>query len=159
MDKEIIYKRSRMDILVYLLLCLIGDMGFIYAIGANSLLLGLMGVIVFGGYTIYLIIRLISPNILLQVNKNGIKTKYTKGEYLLWDDISEIYIDNDQYKNQAVDVIAIKMRKENEKNKNIKFSNPKVKVRGDYNINLKYSNGKLEDAYKEIKNFYKNYIK
>ena len=103
--------------------------------------------------------RLISPDVLLQVNKKGIKTKYTKGEYLSWNDISEIYIDNDEYKDRPVDVIAIKIKKEDEKGKSIKFPKVKYKVRGDYNVNLQYSNGNLEVAYNEIKEFYKNNIK
>ena len=135
MDKEIIYKRSRKDIAIYLILSIIGDLGAIYAIQVNSLIVGLIGLIAFGCYTIYLIVRLISPDVLLQVNKKGIKTKYTKGEYLSWNDISEIYIDNDE------------------------FPKVKYKVRGDYNVNLQYSNGNLEVAYNEIKEFYKNNIK
>ena len=142
MDKEIIYKRSRKDIAIYLILSIIGDLGAIYAIQVNSLIVGLIGLIAFGCYTIYLIVRLISPDVLLQVNKKGIKTKYTKGEYLSWNDISEIYIDNDEYKDRS-----------------IKFPKVKYKVRGDYNVNLQYSNGNLEVAYNEIKEFYKNNIK
>ncbi len=159
MEKEIIYKRSRRDIIMYLLLCLMGDLGAIYAMQVNSIILGIIGLIVFGGYTIYLLIRLILPNVILEVNKNGIKTKYTKGEYLSWNEIGEIYIDNDEYKERPVDVIAIKMKKEGEENKKIKFPKPRRKVRGDYNVNLQYSNGNLQDAYKEIREFYKNYIK
>lgn len=159
MDKEIIYKRSRKDIAIYLILSIIGDLGAIYAIRVNSLIVGLIGLIAFGCYTIYLIVRLISPDVLLQVNKKGIKTKYTKGGYLSWNDISEIYIDNDEYKDRPVDVIAIKIKKEDEKGKSIKFPKVKYKVRGDYNVNLQYSNGNLEVAYNEIKEFYKNNIK
>ena len=159
MDKEIIYKRSRKDIAIYLILSIIGDLGAIYAIQVNSLIVVLIVLIAFGCYTIYLIVRLISPDVLLQVNKKGIKTKYTKGEYLSWNDISEIYIDNDEYKDRPVDVIAIKIKKEDEKGKSIKFPKVKYKVRGDYNVNLQYSNGNLEVAYNEIKEFYKNNIK
>ena len=41
MDKEIIYKRSRKDIAIYLILSIIGDLGAIYAIQVNSLIVGL----------------------------------------------------------------------------------------------------------------------
>ena len=71
----------------------------------------------------------------------------------------KIYIDNDEYKDRPVDVIAIKIKKEDEKGKSIKFPKVKYKVRGDYNVNLQYSNGNLEVAYNEIKEFYKNNIK
>ena len=114
MKKEIIYRRSRRDIIMYILLSLMGDLGSIYAIQVNSVAIGMIGLVGFGSYTIYLIIRLISPNVILEVNESGIKTQYTKGEYLSWNEIGEIYIDNDEYKEKPVNVIAIKMKKEGE---------------------------------------------
>lgn len=159
MEKEIIYKRSRRDVTMYLLLSIIADLGCTYAIQVNSVVIGIIGLIIFGCCTIYLIFRLIIPNTILEVNKKGIKTKYTKGKYISWDDITEIYIDKDSYKDRPVDVIAIKLRKEGEVNKNIKFPKPKKKVRGDYNVNLQYSNGNTENAIKEIREFYRNNIK
>ena len=99
------------------------------------------------------------PNTILTVNKEGIRTKYTKGKFISWNEIAEIYIDKDSYKDRPVDVLAIKLRKEGEEVKNIKFPQPKTKIRGDYNVNLQYSNGKLEDAYKEIRDFYRHNIK
>ena len=158
MKKEIIYRRSRRDIIMYILLSLMGDLGSIYAIQVNSVAIGMIGLVGFGSYTIYLIIRLISPNVILEVNESGIKTQYTKGEYLSWNEIGEIYIDNDEYKEKPVNVIAIKMKKEGEENRKIRFPKPRNKVRGDYNVNLQYSDGNLEQAYKEIREFYKNYI-
>ena len=158
MDKEIIYKRSRRDIVMYLLLAVIADFGCIYAIQSNSVIIGLIGLVIFGACTIYLLFRLIVPNALLTVNKKGIKTKYTKGEFIPWADIAEIYINNDSYKDRPVDVLAIKLKNEKDENKKIKF--PKAKsVRGDYNLNLQYSDGKLEDAIKEIKDYYMKNIK
>lgn len=159
MEKEIIYKRSRRDIVMYLLLLIIVDLGAVYMILSNSYILGLICAVVFGIITIYHIKLLIVPTNLLIVNKEGIKTKYTKGKFISWEEIGEIYIDNDTYKNRPVDVIAIKLRKEEDKFKNIKFPQPRKKASGDYNINLQFSDSKLEDAYKEIREFYRKYIK
>lgn len=159
MEKEIVYKRSRRDITMYLLLSLIADLGCIYAIQVNSTVVGFTGLIIFGICTIYLTVRLIIPNTILVANDEGIKTKYTKGKYIPWDNISEIYIDMDSYKDKPVNVIAINTRKEDEPQKSIKFPNPKNKVRGDHNVNLQYSDGNVEEALKEIKKFYKVNIK
>lgn len=159
MEKEIIYKRSRRDIMMYLLLVIIADLGCAYMMLCNSYILGIACAIIFGIATLYLIKLLIVPNTILTVNKEGIKTKYTKGKFIPWNEIAEIYIDKDSYKDRPVDVLAIKLRKEGDKVKNIKFPKPKTKIRGDYNVNLQYSNGKLEGAYKEIRDFYRNNIK
>ena len=159
MEKEIIYKRSRKDITMYLLLSIIGFLGSIYAFQVNSLVIGTIGLSIFGISNIYLIYRLICPNEILRVDKSGIKTKYTRGEYISWDKIDEIYIDMDSYKDRPVDVIAIKLKANENDKKNIRFTKPKTKVRGDYNVNLQYSDGNIEDALKEIREFYRNYIK
>ena len=45
---------------MYILLSLMGDLGSIYAIQVNSVAIGMIGLVGFGSYTIYLIIR-ISP--------------------------------------------------------------------------------------------------
>ena len=136
-----------------------GDLGSIYAIQLNSVAVGLIGMVIFGVTTIYLIFRLIVPNTLLIVNKLGIKTKYTNGEFISWEKISEIYIDKDSYKDRPVDVLAIKLKDEKNKDRKIKFPKPKHKIRGDYNLNLQYSDGNIDDAIKEIKNFYMQNIK
>lgn len=159
MEKEIIYRRSRKDIMMYLLLAIIADLGCAYMILCDSYILGLISLLVFGISTLYLIKLLIIPNAIIIVNKEGIKTKYTNNKFISWSEISEIYINKDFYKDRPVDVLSIKLKKEENEVKNIKFSQPKTKVRGDYNVNLQYSDGKLEDAYKEIKNFYRNNIK
>lgn len=159
MAKEIVYKRSRRDIMMYLLLVIIADLGCAYMIVSSSYILGLVFGVIFGGLTLYLIKLLIVPNAILIVNEEGIKTKYTKRKFISWNEIAEIYIDKDSYKDRPVDVLAIKVRQEGENIKNIKFPQPKTKVRGDYNINLQYSNGKLEDAYREVRDFYRNNIK
>jgi len=159
MEKEIVYKRSRKDILMYLLLVIIADLGCAYMILCGSYILGIISLIIFGVATLYSIKLLIIPNAILTVNKEGIKTKYTKGKYITWNEISEIYIDKDSYKDRPVDVLAIKLKKEGQEVKNIKFPQPKNKVRGDYNVNLQYSDGKLEDAYTQIRDFYRNNIK
>lgn len=159
MEKEIIYRRSRKDIMMYLLLAIIADLGCAYMILCDSYILGLISSLVFGISTLYLIKLLIIPNAIIIVNKEGIKTKYTNNKFISWGEISEIYINKDSYKDRQVDVLSIKLKKEEDEVKNIKFSQPKAKVRGDYNVNLQYSDGKLEDAYKEIKNFYRNNIK
>jgi len=159
MEKEIVYKRSRRDILMYLLLVIIVDLGCAYMMLCSSYILGIICLVIFGAITLYLIKSLIVPNAILTVNKEGIKTKYTKGKYISWDEISEIYIDKDSYKDRPVDVLAIKLKKEDEEVKNIKFPQPKTKVRGDHNVNLQYSDGKLEDAYTQIRDFYRNNIK
>lgn len=159
MEKEIIYRRSRKDIMMYLLLAIIADLGCAYMILCDSYILGLISLLVFGISTLYLIKLLIIPNAIIIVNKEGIKTKYTNNKFISWSEISEIYINKDSYKDRPVDVLSIKLKKEENEVKNIKFSQPKTKVRGDYNVNLQYSDGKLEDAYKEIKNFYRNNIK
>lgn len=159
MEKEIIYRRSRKDIMMYLLLAIIADLGCAYMILCDSYILGLISLLVFGISTLYLIKLLIIPNAIIIVNKEGIKTKYTNNKFISWSEISEIYINKDSYKDRPVDVLSIKLKKEENEVKNIKFSQLKTKVRGDYNVNLQYSDGKLEDAYKEIKNFYRNNIK
>lgn len=159
MEKEIVYKRSRRDIMMYLLLAIIADLGSAYMMLCNAYILGVVCSIIFGIATLYLIKLLIVPNAILTVNNEGIKTKYTNGAFIHWNEIAEIYIDKDSYKDRPVDVLAIKLRKEGDSVKNIKFPQPKTKVRGDYNVNLQYSNGKLEDAYKEIRDFYRNNIK
>ena len=159
MEKEIIYKRSRKDIMMYLLLAIIADLGCSYMILCDSYILGLISSLVFGISTLYLIKLLIIPNAIIIVNKEGIKTKYTNNKFISWSEISEIYINKDFYKDRPVDVLSIKLKKEENEVKNIKFSQPKTKVRGDYNVNLQYSDGKLEDAYKDIKNFYRKNIK
>lgn len=159
MEKEIVYRRSRKDVLMYLLLVIIVDLGCAYMMLSGSYILGIICLVIFGGVTLYLIKSLIIPNAILNVNKVGIKTKYTKGKYISWNEISEIYIDKDSYKDKPVDVLAIKLKKEGEEVRNIKFPQPKTKVRGDYNVNLQYSNGKLEDAYKQIRDFYRSDIK
>ncbi|MEG0857549.1 MAG: STM3941 family protein [Terrisporobacter sp.] len=159
MEKEIVYKRSRRDIVMYLLLAIMADLGCMYAIQSNSVILGSIGIIIFGVSTLYLFVRLIVPNAILTVNSQGIMTKYTKGQYIDWNDIYEIYIDMDTYKNKPVNVLAIKLRNEEEPKKNIKFSKPKSQVRGDHNINLQYSDGSLEEAIKEIREFYRKNIR
>lgn len=159
MEKEIIYRRSRKDIMMYLLLAIIADLGCAYMILCDSYILGLISLLVFGISTLYLIKLLIIPNAIIIVNKEGIKTKYTNNKFISWSEISEIYINKDSYKDRPVDVLSIKLKKEENEVKNIKFPQPKTKVRGDYNVNLQYSDGKLEDAYKEIRNFYRNNIK
>ena len=159
MENEIVYKRSRKDIIMYLLLIIIVDLGCAYMIVSNSYILGSICSAIFGVVTLYFIKLLIVPNAILTVNKEGIKTKYTKGKFISWDEISEIYIDKDSYKDRPVDVLAIKLKKDGESVKNIKFPQPKTKIRGDYNINLQYSDGKLEDAYKEVRDFYRNNIR
>lgn len=159
MEKEIIYRRSRKDIMMYLLLAIIADLGCTYMMLCDSYILGLISLLVFGISTLYLIKLLIIPNAIIIVNKEGIKTKYTNNKFISWSEISEIYINKDSYKDRPVDVLSIKLKKEENEVKNIKFSQPKTKVRGDYNVNLQYSDGKLEDAYKEIRNFYRNNIK
>ena len=159
MEKEIVYRRSRKDILIYLLLVIIADLGCAYMMLCSSYILGIISLIVFGGATLYLIKLLIIPNVIITVNKEGIKTKYTKGKYISWNEISEIYIDKDSYKDRPVDVLSIKLKQEGEEVKDIKFPQPKNKVRGDYNVNLQYSDGKLEDAYTQIRDFYRNNIK
>lgn len=159
MEGEIVYKRSRRDIIMYLLLIIIADLGAAYMMASNFYILGLICIIVFLAITLYHIKLLIVPNRVLTISKEGIKTKYTRGDFISWDEISEIYIDKDSYKDKPVDVIAIKLRKEGEEVKNIKFPQPKTKIRGDYNINLQYSDGKIEDAYKNIRDFYRKNIK
>ena len=108
MKKEIIYRRSRRDIIMYILLSLMGDLGSIYAIQVNSVAIGIIGLVGFGSYTIYLIIRLISPNVILEVNESGIKTQYAKGEYLSWNEIGEIYIDNDSIRKNLLMLLLLK---------------------------------------------------
>lgn len=159
MEKEIVYKRSRRDIMMYVLLLIIADLGCAYMILSNAYMLGLISSVIFGVATLYFIKLLIVPSAILTINKEGIKTKYTKGKFISWDEISEIYIDKDSYKDRPVDVLAIKLRKEGEEAKNIKFPQPKTKIRGDYNVNLQYSDGKLEDAYKEVRDFYRRNIR
>lgn len=159
MEKEIVYKRSRRDIMMYLLLTIIVDLGCAYMILSGSYILGLICTVIFGGVTLYLIKLLIVPNAILTVNREGIKTKHTKGKFITWKEISEIYIDKDSYKDRPVDILAIKLRKEGKEVKNIKFPQPRVQVRGDYNVNLQYSDGKLEDVYKEVRDFYRNNIR
>ena len=158
MKQEIVYKRSRKDIIMYLLLCMIALLGCVYAIVSNATAIGTIGLVAFAIIFVYLIVRLFNPNEILRIDLNGIKTKYTKGEYINWNDIEEIYMDMDTYKNTPVNVISINLKK-HENDKKIKFSKAKIRVRGDYNVNLQYSTGNINDALKEIKKFYKKNIK
>lgn len=157
-ESEIVYKRSRKNILIYLFLVIICDLGCGYMILCGADILGIICTVIFLAATIYTIKLLIVPTVILTVNEDGIKTKYTEGKFVHWDDIAEIYIDHDSYKDRGVDVISIKLREEGQEVKKIKFPQPKTKVRGDYNMNLQYCDIKLEDAYEEIKSFYRNNI-
>lgn len=78
---------SRRDVVMYLIFVLMLDLGCAYAMQVNSFLIGIISSIIFGAMTLYIIFRPFIPNTILEINTKGIKTKYTKREYIPWDDI------------------------------------------------------------------------